>query len=162
MLSKKMEERLNEQVRNEWISEYYYLAMMAWCFNNDYDGFGMWFLKQADEERAHGMKLLRYLNEAGGSIRIPAVAPPGTELQGVDHMFELTWEHERKVTAMIHEIADLARQEKDYATDNFLQWFIKEQVEEENTVRNIVAQLRRIQGAPAGLFMLESKLAARQ
>ncbi len=162
MLSKQMEQRLLEQVRNEWVSEFYYLELMSWCFNNDFDGFGMWFLKQSQEEHEHGMKILRFVNDAGGTLKILPITPPVVEIKDIEHVFELTWEHEQKVTAMIHELYAMAINEKDYPTQNFLQWFINEQLEEESTVRNIVAQLKRVKGAPAGLFMIEAKLAARQ
>lgn len=161
MISQPMQAKLNEQVRHEWESEFYYLAIMAWCFNNNYGGFGLWFLKQAGEEREHGMKILRYLNEVGAEIAIPSVKTPAVQIKSVEDTFELGLEHEKKVTRLIHDLVDLAVTEKDHTTNQFLQWFVSEQAEEEASFRDIVAKLQRIKGAPGGLFMLEAKLAER-
>lgn len=162
MISKKMQDRLLEQVKAEWESEFYYLAMMAWCFNNNFPGFGKWLLKQADEERGHGMKLLRYLSEVGGDLAIPSVTVPKARFESPAQIFDLVLKHERKVTALIHGLVEAAQQEKDYATLNFLQWYVKEQVEEESTAADIVARLERVKGQGAGLMFIENQLAARE
>ena len=125
MISKKMQSQILDQVKAEWESEYFYLAMMAWCFNNDYPGFGMWLLKQADEERGHGMKMLRYLNEVGGELAIPSVTVPKAKFESPAQIFDLVLKHERKVTALIYGLVKTAEEEKDYATLNFLQWYVK-------------------------------------
>lgn len=161
MLSKSMQDRLNAQVKAELESEYYYMAMMAWCFNNDYDGFGFWLLNQAKEEHAHAEKLMRYVNEAGGDIEVPDITVHARDFDGVEDIFTKVYEHEQKVTGLVHALVDAARKENDHATDNFLQWYVGEQVEEENNARGIVAKLNRIKGNPNGLFMLEGQLAQR-
>ena len=161
MVSKKMGEMLNEQVKNEWESEFIYLAMMAWCFNNNYDGFGMWMLKQAGEEREHGMKILRYLHEADFPLAIPSLHAPKPQFESVEKVFRQGLEHEQKVTKMIYALTEQAVADKDFTTQQFLQWFINEQLEEESTFRGIIAKLERIKGAPGGLFMLEAQLAQR-
>jgi ferritin len=162
MLSKKMQAALNDQVRAEWESEFIYLAFMAWCFNNNFDGFGLWFLKQADEERGHGMKILRYVNEAGGDIVVPNVSYKTPKLTGVEQIFKLGLEHEEYISGRIDDLVALANGEKDHRSASFLKWFVDEQLEEENTFRGIVAKLERIKNAPGGLYMLESHLAARE
>ena len=161
MISEKMIAKLSEQVKHEWESEFFYLTFMAWCFNNNYNGFGAWFLKQASEEREHGMKMLRYLNEVDADISIPSITTPKGEYQSIEQIFQLGLEHELKVTGLISELMNLAHTEKDHATQQFLQWYVSEQVEEEANFRGIIAKLERIKGSPGGLFMLEAKLGER-
>jgi ferritin len=161
MVSKAMAAKLNQQAKNEWESEFFYLTMMAWCFNNNYNGFGAWFLKQAAEEREHGMKIFRYLNETDQDIVIPSITVPKADFKSVEDVFEQGLAHEQEVSRLIGKLADQAISEKDHATLEFLQWYIKEQVEEESSFRDIVTKLGRIKGSVGGLFMLEAKLAER-
>lgn len=161
MASDKMIRRLNEQVKNEWYSQFLYLDMMAWCYNNGYEGFGQWFRAQAAEEYEHGEKILRYIGEVDGDMEIPEIPGRDVAPTGIQQMFEATLEHEKKVTGMIHELVKLAREENDYATENFLQWYVAEQVEEESTARDILGQIERVKDAPGGLFMLENRLGQR-
>ena len=159
MISQKVRDKLIEQVKAEWESDFFYLAMMAWCFNNDYDGFGNWFYNQANEERGHGLRILQYVTDVGGDISVPSVDVPRVAFEGLEHIFKLQLEHEEEVTKRVHELVNLSVQENDHSTHTFLQWFIKEQIEEESTARNLLAKVRRAEGSPGVLLMLESELA---
>lgn len=161
MVSQQMIDKLNDQVKFEWESEYLYMAIAAWCYNNNYDGFGTWFMKQASEEREHGMKILRYINEVDGDIVIPSIETKQVSFSKVEETFQASLAHELKVTARINDLVSQAHSERDHATTHFLQWYVGEQVEEEATVRGILAKLERINGSPSGLFYLEAKLAER-
>jgi ferritin len=161
MLAKALHKQLLDQVKYEWESEFLYLAMMAWCYNNDYEGFAQWFYRQSMEERAHGAMILGYLTELGAEIEIPTVVAPKAKFKDLEEMFDQTLKHEQKVTKLIHDLVEAATKERDYATVQFLQWYVKEQIEEEDTARKILVKIRRGKGAPGFLFMLERELGAR-
>lgn len=158
MLSQTMRDTLIEQIKIEWESEFYYLAMMAWCYNNDLDGYGDWFMKQAEEEREHGMRIARFISEVGAELAIPSINAPEARFENIEHCFKLTLEHEEFVTHAVHQIVDLALKEHDYTTNNFMQWYVNEQVEEEATARLILGRVRRAQGNPSALFIVETQL----
>jgi ferritin len=159
MLSATMQTKLLEQAGKEWDSEYYYMAMGAWCYNNELDGFGAWFEQQASEEHTHGLRILHYIRDVGGQISIPAINPIGNDFSSLRDTFEKTLEHEQLVTRMVHDLVSQARQENDHTTDHFLQWFVSEQVEEESTARAILAKVKRAGDNPSALFLLEQQLA---
>ncbi len=162
MASDQLKSKLLEQVRHEWESEYYYYAMMAWLTNNDYTGFAKWFQKQAEEEHVHGMKILDYLAQINAEVKLPpSLTIPAADFKDIHDIFERSLKHEQKVTALINDLVDLAIKENDHKTNHFLQWYVGEQIEEEATVNEILGKLRRIQGAPGGMFMLEAQLAGR-
>ena len=158
MLSKTIQAKLLEQVKNEWESEFIYLGMMAWCFNNNYDGIGNWLYNQANEEREHGFRILRYLIESDGDISIPSIAVPKANIKDLESIFEAVLKHEQKVTKMIHTLVDLSLKEKDHATNAFLQWFVTEQMEEEASARDILNKIQRTQGSPGALYLMEQKI----
>ena len=159
MLSETMRAKLIEQIKIEWESEFYYLAMMAWCYNNELDGYGDWFMKQAAEERAHGMRIARFISEVGAELEIPSITAPAAKFENIEHCFKLTLEHEEYVTKAVHEVVDLALKEHDYTTNNFMQWYVNEQVEEEATARLVLGKVRRAGGNPSALFIVETQLA---
>ena len=161
MISKNLQKQMLEQVKAEWESEFYYMAMMAWCYNNDLDGFAKWFYQQSAEERIHGFKILNYLTEVGCDIAIPSVTAPKVAFKDIEQIFELTLKHEQKVTALIHALVETAIKEHDHASNAFLQWYVTEQVEEESTARTILTQIKRCKGYPGALLMLERELGAR-
>lgn len=158
MLSSTMRDKLIEQIKIEWESEFYYLAMMAWCYNNDLDGYGDWFKKQAAEEREHGMRICSFVTEVGAELSIPSIQAPEANFESIEHCFKLTLEHEEFVTKAVHTIVDLALKEQDYTTNNFMQWYVNEQVEEEATARLVLGRVRRAQGNPSALFIVETQL----
>ncbi len=142
MLKKKIETILNEQVGKEAYASQLYLAMASWAETQGYEGISNWFYAQAEEERMHMMKFVRFINERGGHAIIPKIDMPPKTYKGVPEIFKAALEHEQMVTASIDKIVDLAVAEKDHATNNWVQWFVTEQVEEETSVQNILDKLK--------------------
>jgi ferritin len=161
MLSSKMEKALNEQVNAEMYSAYLYLSMASYFEDKNLPGFANWMHIQFKEEWAHAMKFFNYIIERGGRVKLDAIKKPKTEWKNsVDVMTE-TLEHEKHVTALIHNLMGLSHQEKDYASASMLQWFIDEQVEEESTASALLEKLKMIDGKGAGMFMLDNELSTR-
>lgn len=132
MLSKSMQEALNNQVRLEAASSQAYLAMASWSeIQPGLDGVAEYFFLQSEEERVHMLKLMRFINERGGYALVPTLQQPIVTFKSLKSMFEEFLQHEINVSNSINELVDLALREKDYATHNFLQWYVSEQIEEE-------------------------------
>lgn len=161
MMSKKVQEAINEQIRQEFYAAHLYLAMSAYSDSLNLPGFAHWMRLQGDEERAHAMRLFDYLSERGGRVILKSVDQPEADFGSLLKMFQRALEHEQKVTELINSLYSLAVAEKDYATQVELQWFVKEQVEEERNAEMVVAQLKMIGDQPAGLLMLDRRLAER-
>ena len=161
MISKKMEEALNEQVNAELYSAYLYLSMESYFKSLNLNGFANWMRVQTQEEVAHAMKIYDFVNERGGRITLKAIEGPQTEWDSPLAVFEAVYVHEQKVTGLINDLVDLAIKEKDHATNNFLQWFVNEQVEEESSADEVVQQLKMMENAPGGMFMLDRELGQR-
>ncbi len=161
MLNKKLQDTINEQIKNELYSSYLYLAMSAYCESVNLSGFGHWMRAQAGEEQEHALKLYRYVIEKGGRVLLQAIDEPPAEFGSALAMFEMTLAHEQMVTGLIDNLYTLAIDQKDYATQIFLQWFVTEQVEEEANATQIVELLKAIGDHPQGLIMLDRQLAAR-
>jgi ferritin len=162
MISKKMAEALNKQINAEFYSSYLYLSMAADFEAKNLPGFSNWMKVQAQEEWGHGMRFYSYLNEQQATVKLEAIEGPQTEWASPLEAFEAAYKHEQHVTGLINNLAAQADKEKDYASKIFLQWFVSEQVEEENTASGIVAQLKMIGDKPQGLFMLDRALAQRK
>ncbi len=161
MLKKTIETALNKQVNAELWSSYLYLAMEAHLRSVNLNGFAHWMRLQAQEELGHAIKIYDYIDERDGKISLTAIAAPkGTWKTPLD-VFQDTLKHERKVTGLIHDLAQLAEKEKDFATRNFLQWFVDEQVEEESTASNIVEQIKLAGKSSGALFILDRELGQR-
>ncbi|HID74765.1 MAG TPA: ferritin [Planctomycetaceae bacterium] len=161
MLSPTVQEALNEQVNAELYSAYLYLAMSADCETRNLRGFAHWLRVQYEEETAHALKIFDFIMERGGKVTLKAIQAPPAVWDSPRTMFEVVLEHEQQVTASVNKLVDLAIAESDHATNNFLQWFVAEQVEEEASADNILQQLKLVAGAPGGLFMLDQQLARR-
>lgn len=161
MISKKMEEALNGQVNAEMYSAYLYLSMESYFKSQDLNGFANWMRVQTQEEMVHAMKIYDFINGRGGRILLKAIEGPPTQWDSPLAVFEAAYEHEQKVTGLINGLVDLAIKEKDHATNAFLQWFVNEQVEEEASADAIIQQLKMMENAPGGLFMLDRELAQR-
>ncbi|UCF17885.1 MAG: ferritin [Phycisphaerales bacterium] len=161
MISKKIEKALNEQVNAELYSAYLYLSMESWFKSKNLKGFANWMRVQAQEEMSHAMKFYDFVDERGGRIVLKAVEGPPTEWDSPLAVFEAVYEHEQKVTGLINDLVDLAIKEKDHATNSFLQWFVNEQVEEEASADQVVQQLKMVERAPGGMFMLDRELGQR-
>ena len=161
MISKKMEKALNEQVNAELFSAYLYLSMEAYFKSLNLNGFANWMMVQTQEEVSHAMKIYEFINERGGRITLKAIDGPDTKWDSPLAVFKAVYEHERKVTGLINNLVDLAIEEKDHATNSFLQWFVNEQVEEEASADQLVQQLIMMEKAPGGMFMLDRELGQR-
>ena len=161
MLSQKMQQALNDQINAEYYSSYLYLAMAAHCEAVNLDGFGNWLRVQAQEEMFHAMKFFDFVLERGGRVELKAIEAPPAQWDSPLAIFEATLKHEQHVTALINKLVDLAIAESDHATGAFLQWFVNEQVEEEANADAVLQQLKLMQDAPGGLFMMDRELATR-
>ncbi len=161
MIDKDIEKAINKQINEEMYSAYLYLAMSAYFQDISLPGFANWMYVQYQEEVTHAMKFYRYLVERGGRVELHAIAEPPKEWKSPLHAMEETLNHERHITQLINELADLAEKKKDRATLNLLQWFIDEQVEEEANDEEIIAKLKMVGDSPSGLLMLDSQLGQR-
>ena len=161
MISKKMQEALNGQVNAEMYSAYLYLSMESYFKSLNLNGFATWMRVQTQEEMVHAMKIYDFINERGGRVILKPIEGPPTKWDSPLAVFEAVYVHEQKVTGLINALVDLAIEEKDHATNSFLQWFVNEQVEEESTADEIVQQLKMMENAPGGMFMLDRELGQR-
>lgn len=161
MLSKKMEEALNAQINAELWSAYLYLSMAAYCHAKGLEGTANWYEVQFKEEQDHAKIFYNYVVSRGGRVTLSAIEAVPTEWDSLLAAFEDTLQHEQKVTSLINGLYDLAFEEKDFATQSMLKWFIDEQVEEEETAQNIIDKLRMIGDNGYGQYMFDSELASR-
>jgi ferritin len=142
MMKKRLEEICNRQVEREAYSSNLYLAMASWAETQGMSGVADWMYQQAEEERMHMLKFVKFINERGGHAIISALEKPPVDYKGVSEMFDEVLHHEQFVTASINEIVTMATEEKDYALLNWLQWFVSEQVEEESSVQAVIDKLK--------------------
>ena len=161
MIDKKMEKAINGQIVAEMYSAYLYLSMASYLAGEGLSGFAAWMRVQFQEEQMHALKMFDYVGERGGRVRLGEIAAPPTEWDSPLAVFEQTLAHEQMVTGLINGLVDLALSISDHATDNFLRWFVTEQVEEEDTADSIRQQLRLIGDNGQGLLMLDKELGAR-
>jgi len=162
MLSKAMEDALNRQVNREFYSAYLYLAMSAYFESASLKGFAKWMRVQSREERTHAEKIYDYILIRGGKVTLGDIEAPKSRWTSAGKVFEEVYSHEQKVTAMIHNLVELAAKEKDHASFEMLQWFVKEQVEEEAGSGDILAQIRIVGDQPGHLFWLDHELGKRE
>ena len=141
---KKVEDICNRQIEREGYSSNLYLAMASWAETNGFSGVADWLYVQADEERIHMLKFIKYVNERGGKAVVPALKKPGTDFKGVEELFREVLKHEEFITSSINEIVALTLEEKDFNTQSFLQWFVTEQVEEEASARVILDKVKLV------------------
>ncbi len=161
MLKEKIEAALNEQLNAELYSGYLYLSMSAYFQSINLAGFATWMRVQAQEELVHGMKFYDYINERGGRVTLKAIEVPPPEWDSPLAVFEGAYAHEQKVTGLINDLMDLAQEQRDHATKIFLQWFVSEQVEEEDSANEVVQKIKLMGDASGGLFMLDRELGQR-
>ncbi len=160
-ISEKMAQAINEQINAEFYSAYLYLSMSMQAADLKLKGIAHWFDIQYQEEVAHAMGFVNYLNERGGRVILKAIEGPRTEWTSAVEMFEHTCEHEAHVTALINNLSALAMETKDFAALQFLNWYVKEQVEEEATADEILGELRLACENSSALLMLDRELGAR-
>ncbi len=160
-ISKKLTDAINDQINYELYSGFIYLSMATWCEEQNLPGFAHWLEVQYQEEFAHAMRFYRHITERGGRVILKEIEAPKTEWASPLEVFEDAYEHEKKVTARIYKIGDIADEEKDRGAMGLLQWFYDEQVEEEKNTSEIRDTLKRMGDSPHALFMLDKELGAR-
>lgn len=160
-MNDKVYKALNEQIKHEFYSSNLYLSIASYFENIPLDGFGKWFRKQAAEEHEHGMKIYNYIIDRNLNVDLHAIEKPKTNFKSIEEVFTLALEHEQKVTNWIHQIYDLAVQEKDHATHVFLQWFITEQVEEEKNAQDNLDLIKLIGDDKGALLVFDQNLGKR-
>jgi len=161
MLKDPIEEALNEQINAEFYAGYLYLSMAAYFEEEGLPGFASWMRAQAEEEKAHAMRIYDFVTERDGRVTLDGIEAPKAEWESPTDAFEAAYEHEVEVTRMIDDLVALAREENDNATENTLQWFVEEQVEEEATAQDILDKLGHVGDDGPGLLMLDQELGQR-
>ena len=161
MLDKRVSELLNEQINKEFYSAYLYLEFSVFYEELGLDGFQNWYMIQAQEERDHAMLFLKYLQNNGGKVTLGAIDMPNKELKDKKDPLEAALEHERYVTSLINDIYEAAYNVKDFRTMQFLDWFVKEQGEEETNADNLIKKFELFGDDPKSLYMLDNELGTR-
>jgi ferritin len=160
-ISNTIQDALNQQVNRELASAYVYLAMSSWADEQNLNGAASWLRLQWEEELQHAIKLVDYIAERGGRVSLKAIAEPPAQYSNLLDVFQNVLRHEEDVTSAINGIYDLAASEKDYATQTLLDWYVNEQVEEENQPAEIISMLELAGDSPSGLLMVDRHLAGR-
>jgi ferritin len=161
MISQTVQNAINQQIKHEFYSSYLYLSMAGYFETLSLPGFASWMRVQSQEEQVHALKFFDFVNARDGSVELHAIDQPPSEFQSPLDVFEQALQHERKVTALINQLYELALKEKDYPTQALLQWYITEQVEEEKNASEIVEQLKMTSGESSALLLLDRELAGR-
>lgn len=152
---------LNKQINAEFYSSFLYLSMAAWFDTENLPGIGSWMRIQAKEEHGHGMLIFNHVLERGAKAALEAIQAPPVSFSGAEAIFKKVAEHEAHVTSLIHKLVESARADKDYATENFLQYFVKEQVEEEAQANLLYEQVKMIGASKGSLLMIDHRLGKR-
>ena len=158
MLNKKVEQALNKQIELEHFSSLIYLAMASWAETNGYNGAANFLYLHSDEERQHMLKLFHYVNDRGGHAVVPKSDQPNLKYDSLKAIFEEIYSHEQVVTSEINNLVSICFDEKDFTTNNFLQWYVEEQIEEESLFSTILDKLNLLGGDKASLYMFDSDL----
>jgi len=161
MLKESVEKALNEQINWEMYSSYLYLSMSSYLESVGLPGFASWMRIQAQEELVHAMKFYDYIVARGGRVRLTEIKSPATEWPSPLEVFEETYKHEQKVTSLINGLVSLAIKEEDHATRNMLQWYVDEQVEEEESASSSLDKLKLVGTEGSGLYMLDKEFGQR-
>ena len=161
MLSKSIQDAINDQINKELFSSYLYLAMSSYYAESNLSGFASWMRVQSTEEYGHAMKFYGYVIERNGHVELAPIDKPQAKFKSPVDVFRQVLDHEQKVTAMINKLYELATKEKDYPTQIMLEWFITEQLEEEKSAGDILEQLKMIGDSPVSIVMMDRQLAAR-
>jgi len=158
MLSERMQSVLNKQIRIEAESSQIYLAMASWSEIKGLEGVSQFMYAQSDEERLHMLKFFKYINERGGHAMVSELSAPALEFGSIKEMFETLFKHEVFVSQSINELVHISLEEKDYATHNFLQWYVAEQIEEEAQARTILDKINLIGDDKGGLYLFDNDI----
>ena len=155
MLTKKVENSLNKQIELEANASQFYLAMASWAETKGLEGVANFFYRHSDEERAHMLKLIKYVNERGGHAIVPDLPKPPKVFDCLSHVFQDLLDHEIMVSTEINKVVDICLKDKDYTTHNFMQWYVAEQIEEEALARHILDKLKLIGDDKGGLYLFD-------
>ena len=161
MIGEKLQDAMNEQMKNEFFSAYLYMAMAGYFQAEDLPGFATWMRVQALEEMTHGERFFNFICAVDGRTDLRPIDGPRNDYQSPLEVFEYGLKHERFVTASINNLMDLAKEERDHAAQIMLQWFVTEQVEEESNFSLIIRKLKRVEGDGRGLLLLDQELGQR-
>lgn len=161
MITPKMNKAINAQINAEMYSSYLYLSMSAWFSRTGLPGFASWMRAQAKEEDFHAQKMFDYLLERGGTVELEAIDKPDANWSSPLIIIEAVAEHEAKVTGLINELVNCALDERDHASNIFLQWFVSEQVEEEASVGEVLDRMRLVGNDSAGMFAMDMEMSKR-
>lgn len=161
MLSKKLHDAINAQINAELWSAYLYLSMSMDAEDKGFKGIANWFFVQFQEEQDHARIFMNYLNSREAKVELKPIEAVQTQWDSVLAMFQKTLEHEKVVTSLINNLFSIATDDKDYASINSLRWFVDEQVEEEESAREMIAAVEAVEGNKYGMYMLDKELAAR-
>jgi ferritin len=161
MLGKKMRDLMNEQIKNELESYYIYLSMVAYFHSRNLDGMAHWMRCQAHEEMIHAMKFYDHIIDRGGTVELLNLKQLKTKWKSPLEAWQDTLEHEKFITAKIHDLVKLSRKENDIASDTLLNWFSKEQIEEESNAEKVLRQMEMIGDSKQGIYLLDRDLATR-
>lgn len=162
MLTKKLQNALNEQINKEFFAEYLYLSMSAYLESIEMEGFANYFNVQAQEEHFHAMKMFNFVHDKGGRVILKSLKEPKSDFKSVIDVIEESLKHEQFVTKSINDLMDIAIKENDHSVKSFLEWYVDEQVEEEATITRLLAKLKLINGEGLGLLTLDSQLGQRK
>ena len=160
MISEKMAEALNRQISLEGYASFLYLSMASWCDNEGLEGCANFMTRQSEEEREHMLRIFDFMSEVDAHALTPAIAQVPHTFSSPQKMFEMVYEHEQKVTKSINDLLKIARDENDYNTENFLQWYVTEQREEENLMRSILDKIKLIGDSPMTLYYIDKEVEA--
>lgn len=158
MLSENMQAALNKQIKIEAESSQVYLAMASWSESKGLEGISQFMYGQSDEEREHMLKMFKYVNERGGQAEVSELVKPAQQYGSIKEMFETLFKHEVFVSQSINELVHITLEEKDYATHNFLQWYVAEQIEEEAQARTILDKINLIGDDKGGLYLFDNDI----
>lgn len=161
MLSQLVQDKINQQINNELFSSYSYLAMSAYCADQQYHGCAHWLRMQSVEENEHAMRLFDFLIARGGKVCLAKIKKPASEYKSLPHVFKSVLKQEKKVSAQIDSLFELALQEKAFAALVELEWFVQEQVEEEKNARDILHKVNLVKDDPSSLLDLDRELGGR-
>lgn len=161
MLKQEMQDALNKQINEELFSAYLYASMASYFEHTNLRGFAQWMRVQSEEELDHARRLVNYINNRNGRVYYAAVAAPQVDWDSAVGAMEDSYKHECHISACINELSSMAMRLNDHATHAFLEWFVTEQVEEEASADGVVQQLKLMEGAPGGMFLLDRELGQR-
>ena len=161
-IGKTMQDAFNNQIQAELYSSYLYLSMAAYYESQNLPGFAHWMRLQADEEREHAMRFFEHIIDRGGQVELQAIEAPPVDFESPLAVFKAAYEHEQKVTALIHDLFKLSNENADFSSRSMLQWFVDEQVEEEKSALDVVEQLEMVGDHKMGIFMVDRELGKRQ